>query len=598
MKTQNLILMLCLVGAVVMAMPIESRVNVLSNTSAEISLKVTVPDIIQRDVKTEQGIFTQLTIPHHSYTSEDGKPQIPLIREYIEIPHGAEVQIEARVINSKRFELKNRLMPKQPSICKTGPPPSFMIDEKAYEIDRLVPEITARVEQIVQIRNHRVAIVEIYPVRYNARTNQIELLTDFVVTLKLTGSNLAATYDMHQKFYSPPFEANLRDLIRNYQPPQIMAPPPLPIRFLIIVPDAYYNNILPLANWRRKMGYKVRVTKISQIGGGDTARVRNYIINTNNTWPITYVTLVGDIGDIGYFVGRGTGTPPTDLYYSAIIGSDYFPDLYLSRMSIANAAQLDSLVQNVIQYEKATWASNSFCKRSFFIASDDGGNHQIAESTHRYCARLARRYGMMTDSLWLYYCSVNEIDSIKRAVNVGMSWVMYSGHGSDNMWADPDPGGFTTTNVHELSNVEKLPFVGSFCCLSGNYTGAECFSESWIRNGKRGAIAHMASSVTSFWDGDDILQRRMYDCAFDSLYPWPSGLMNKGKMILHREWSTSEGYKQRYFEMYNIMGDGAVDLYWDYPKTLTVSHPAVIPVGIFNLQVNVTSGGNPVRNAL
>jgi hypothetical protein len=55
---------------------------------------------------------------------------------------------------------------------------------------------------------------------------------------------------------------------------------------------------------------------------------------------------------------------------------------------------------------------------------------------------------------------------------------------------------------------------------------------------------------------------------------------------------------RRYFEMYNLMGDGAIDVYSGVPLALTVTHPSVIPLGAYNLHVVVEHADSPVRNAL
>ena len=173
---------------------------------------------------------------------------------------------------------------------------------------------------------------------------------------------------------------------------------------------------------------------------------------------------------------------------------------------------------------------------------------------------------------------------------------MYSGHGGYQEWVGPP---FTNNDVRALTNLDKVPFVGTFACEAGDYANSsypECFSEVWIRVGYRGAIAHLASSVTSYWTEDDTLQRRVFDCGFDSSLYWVMGMINKAKIIFYQQMGART--TRRYFEMYNVMGDGAIDVYADIPHTLNVMHPAVIPIGTNPLTVTVSNAGLPVANAL
>ncbi|MBM3314652.1 T9SS type A sorting domain-containing protein, partial [candidate division WOR-3 bacterium] len=318
-----------------------------------------------------------------------------------------------------------------------------------------------------------------------------------------------------------------------------------------------------------------------------------------DNWPIppSMVMLVGDVDQIGFFTGQGAGSPHTDLNFTMLAGGDYLPDIDLCRASVANAAQLDSLVQKTLRYEQDPGSvGTDWLDKAYFIASSDGGNHQVTEATHLYCMRKLRALGVVCDSIWLYY---GQGTPITTAVNGGRSWVTYSGHGNTDCWADPEPN-FDLAAVHALTNAGMVPWVQTYACLSGDYTSTtypECFSEAWIRNGTRGAVAHMASTVTSYWTEDDTLQRRVFDYMFDSLDCLVGGGVNRAKLKYYEQMGNNSTTR-RYFEMYNVIGDGAIDVFSQQPAALTVTHPPVIPLGAYPLQVTVQRSGLPVRDAL
>ncbi|MCX8014516.1 MAG: Ig-like domain-containing protein, partial [candidate division WOR-3 bacterium] len=103
--------------------------------------------------------------------------------------------------------------------------------------------------------------------------------------------------------------------------------------------------------------------------------------------------------------------------------------------------------------------------------------------------------------------------------------------------------------------------------------------------------------VTSYWTEDDTLQRRVFDAALDSNFVWAMGMLNKGKLRYFLQMGNTTTTR-RYFEMYNMMGDGAIDIYWDIPATIQVNYPPVIPIGPYTIPVTVTKNGMPVKNAL
>ncbi|MEO0104131.1 MAG: C25 family cysteine peptidase [candidate division WOR-3 bacterium] len=572
----------------------ELKIKSFNYSQGEIEITLEEPKIEVKEIP--EGRFSIISLPVSGQSVEEGRPLLPVIREFYQIPEEGQPEIEIKSFEKREIDLVYPIYPLQPPIPKTGEKPPFTMDKDFYERDFYYPEKLAEINLIGYIRGRRIIVFEVYPIRYNPKKNKIEFYSKINLEIKIKNGNLGKTFQKIRNFYSLPFEKRVKDLIINYKYYEI-DPPILPIGYLIIVPDEWYNNLLPLAEWRLRKGYKVWVKKLSEVGGGSADVVRNYILNAYNNWPVkpSYVLLVGDVDKIGYFTGQGSGNPPTDLNFSLMTSGDYLPDIDVSRLSVANSIQLDSFVSKVIKYEKNEWITErDWLKKSYFIASSDGGNHQVAESTHQYCMRLQRRFGVICDSLYLYY---NSGTPITTAINGGRAWVTYSGHGSYDRWADPN---FTSDNVRQLTNIDKVPFVGTYACLSGDFSNSsypECFSETWIRIGYRGAIGHYASSVTSYWVEDDTFQRRVFDAAYDSNFFWAMGMINKGKLMYFRQMGNTPTTR-RYFEMYNLMGDGAIDIYWDIPKELDVSYPRVIPVGSYQLVINVQSSGEPVVNAL
>jgi hypothetical protein len=543
--------------------------------------------------------YTTLTLPGAGTTSEVGRPEVPVYRRLVEVPYDCEVKVSADVGVTETRLLTLPVVPCQPPAPKSGPATAFVLDTGAYSTDAYAPAIEARLVEVAVVRGRRVAVVEIRPVSYNPVRNLVEHAPDMKVTVKWSGADWSKTRSMLRRFSSPPFASRLDGIVVNEKQFRANLGPALPIGYLVIVPDEWQPNIAPLAEWRRRKGFNVFVRALSQVGGGDKDTVKAYIQNAYDNWPIppSFVLLVGDVDRIGYFTGGGSGTPPTDLNFALCEGSDYWPDLDLGRASVASAAQLDSFVDKVIRYEQNDWTNGTvWDKKAYFVASADSAFHRKAESTHKYVMAKLRPAGTECDSLWTYSGSGTPVND---ALNGGRAWVTFSGHGSEAGWSDPGIT-FHSDNVRALSNNDMIPFVQSYACECGNFSSAnnpECFSETWIRLGRRGGIVSMAASVISYWPQDDTLERRVYDYMFDSSYTWVMGGINKAKLKFYEQLGNGQNTR-RYFEMYNCMGDGAVDVYSLEPRPLAASYPSVIPLGPNSLRVSVTSGGNPVPGAL
>ena len=520
----------------------------------------------------------------HEWTNEEGRPQLPVFRRIIEVPKGAKVSAKLTGASDKSVRLSQKVWPLQPSVPKTGPAPGFRIDQKLYSLDAFWPGEPVRLEPVGIMHGHELWLLEVRPVSYNPARGELRYITSGTVEVSFSGG------------------AGFRDDLTPmgavasmvaWNRPKVKAVPPLEIGYLIIVPDSMYNTILPLANWKREKGFRVKIAKTSETGTSTTS-IKNYIQNIYNNWQydLQFVLLVGD---------HGNGVPGwpgsyanTDLHYACLESGgqpDYVPDVWIGRLSAQTNAQLSEVVSKILGYETVSWPTDAWAQKAYFIASNDPWYHDVAEGTHLYCMAKARARGMICDSLWAYY---NTGTQPSAALNNGRSQCTYSGHGSSTGWADIS---FGNSNVYALNNGHMLPLVQSYACYTGDYQGTgECFMEAWIRAPGKGAVASWGSSVTSYWDEDDILQRRAYDWLFDSTVTWMRGFLGGGMLGLLAHYGNTSTVN-RYFEQYNLFGDPSTDLFTLVPKDITATYNPV-PPGPSVMDVYVSDNLGPLRDAL
>ena len=580
----------------------------LSSASPDaIVLDVTLPGLDVSEAKTKDGAYILLSVPDQGYNTELGHPKLPVISEWVEIPQGARVEVFLEVIASESFNLKakgfnKKIMPVQlpvPKMPGAEEKVPFSIDQTIYSKNEFYGKAKVTLSDPMQMRGHRAVLVSFWPVSYNPVTGDMKVITKGKISLKLSGSDIAGTRKITSKYRSAVYDSPLSSTLINYgtYESSTKAVPSLPITQLVIVGDEYYDALAPLVDWDIRRGYRTVVTKTSEIpGGADTANIRQYIKDQyDGENPPDFVLLVGDVDVIpAYYTSTVPDNPYTDLYYSTMSGTDFVPDLYVSRISVADTVQLHNYIVKYLGYQQGSWTSDhAWMQKAFFTASND--NYTVTEGTDNYCMALSRAHGMICDSA--YQRLGGSTADISEAFNNGVTIMTYTGHGAVTSWATP---GFTQSNVNALTNTDKYPFVTSFACLTGQFTYSECFGETWIRAADKGAVAYLGSSVLSYWDEDDILQRRMYDAFLDSGNTWIGGLTLKAKLDFGRfyNWSNAVSVPvKQYFEQYNILGSGAIDLYTKQPLTLTVVHPASVPLGPSTVMVNVTAGA-AVQNAL
>jgi hypothetical protein len=582
--------------------------SLIQSSNQQIEFEINVPGLVKSLVKTKGGDFGLLTVPGHGYSTVIGQPRLPVVSEWLEIPQGASVSagfqvLESREISLKELGLDQRIVPVQNPVPKregAAEKVPFAIDAGIYSRNEYFGQPRVVLSPPVQMRAKRAVLASFWPVSYNPVSGMLKIATRVKVILTLSGSDQALTNSIYRKYSSKLYDRHtagitLNDLAAGQAPKYV---PPAPVNELVIVVDSLFNGIQSLVDWDTRKGYYVTVTKTSAIpSGADTSHIRQYILSQyNGANPPDLVLLVGDVNGIPAHRSTEEDLPYTDLYYSTMAGSDIVPDLYVGRISVANTTQLGNYITKYLNYQKGTWgASQDWMKKAYFTGSDDGGFHGVAEETDNYCMALARAHSMTCDSLYAYYGTGTPVTT---AFNNGRTVMAYTGHGSQTSWSGPS---FSQANVNALTNANMPAFVTSFACQTGDFSYGECFGETWIRAGGKGAIAYWGSSVYSYWDEDDILQRRLFDAFLDSGYTMIGGMTVKAKLDFGRFYNWNSGPSvtvRRYLEEYNILGNAGVDMYTQQPETMTVSHPHQVPTGPSQISINVQAVSQPLKEAL
>ena len=282
-------------------------------------------------------------------------------------------------------------------------------------------------------------------------------------------------------------------------------------RLLILSYDDFVDEAQPLADWQRQVGYPTLLVPLSSVGT-TASQVMSYIQSLyNQPEGLTWIILVGDAQQVPFLLGVMEGAP-CDPCYTKLEGSDNRPDAAISRISAQSGAQVTVQVDKILEYERfpdqgsaATWYP-----KAFGIGGDDyGGGAYDWERVDWLRVDLVEPAYVYTEFTQLYHNPSKA--QVAAAVNDGRSLGLYIGHGGEDYWVT---SGFSVNDVNTmLSNGEMLPVIWSVACVNGkfNWSGGDCFAESWLKKSGGGAVSFEAGTTNESWVPPCDAQRGIID---------------------------------------------------------------------------------------
>jgi hypothetical protein len=583
-----------------------AEITVPNSDNYKTTVTIDIPGFYTDEEVIDGASYNHISIPvaNGGTLTEIGSPQLPVIARFIAIPSNRDPEIRIVEKTEETFVGYN-VFPYQPPLPETETRNSeFRIDTKRYSNNTFYPEVSVTSNDPAIIRDYRVLPLIIQPVRYNPVTKELVIVKHLQIELIYTKT---ATKNVKTNFrpqISKTFEPFYRSFILNYD---FVRPPQEPIdgSYLIITVDNLYSAVVPLAEWKTHKGWRNKIVKISDIAPHASAtQIYNYIHNAYLNWPLApdYVLLVGDVESLP--CAYGVDNSATDHYYTKHEGSDYFADLLVSRVSVKNLTEAQTVINKLVNYE-----SNPFVDSTdWYQKATTIGGYESSWPTRFWptCIRvmnilLAHGYTQV-DTLFQRWGQATPTN-VTNAVNQGRSFVLYRGHGDVDGWYNVDPA-WVNSHVQALNNGRKLPMVIAPTCNSGWFDdpSQDCHAEVWMKIGtptsEKGACGYFGSSRPSYTGYNDSLANGTFLSYCDSMNFTFTQSTNFGKMYMYRGWPSGPGSTTELeFDMFNNFGDPELNIWSAPPQQLTVTHPAVIIIGSFPFSVTAMAGG-PVQNAL
>lgn len=621
--------------------------------------------ITAEDYTSERGTFSWLSMANTVIGGNEGEPQIPVVNQLIAVPFGAQPRIEITSYSTTDYRLEDlgihTLVPRQPSIRKDKRPEDvpFVMNESAYQTRGLRSEPTATVSVEGTMRGVQLGTMSIEPVSYDPVNNTLRVFNDIEVEVHFDGADAQATEDMLLRTYSPAFDNVYAQLFNNRAITDVYTDHPdlynTPVKMLVICYSGFKNNsaLESWLQWKLQKGYYVDIFYTDQTGTTASAIASfiktkyNASVSAGNAY--TYLIVIGDTGQVPQYMTKTVDEScASDLGYSSVnfssSTSNYFPDMYYSRMSVENTTHLTNYINKVLTYEKYEFTDGGNYLNNVILVGgwDSNWTSRVAKPTINYATNYYFKssnttYGgfengtisaTISTSSTQGYSGTN--NGCYNGINNGVCFLNYTAHGDKQEWYQPK---MTAAHVATLTNTGKYFFGVGNCCLTGNFNNTSttyspgsaigtnaCFAETMIRVPNAGAVAYVGCSPYSYWYEDfywavgahsysagnyptqSASSKGVYDIMFEDQY-WnsASSLLYLGNLAVQQavtNGNTTSGITDGncnnsahyYFQFYHTFGDGSVMPYITKPEVNTVTIPSTVTPGTTFITVNALAG--------
>lgn len=584
--------------------PIPSLVNLISSDIESSRIEIITGGFWKETFSnspkgSECRIYTETSTP----LMVRGAPDLFKVTASVVIPDKARMKV--RIIEEEFTDLNDiSIIPSKGNLSRDVDPDTIAFEYgREYLTDAFFPGATVELRSPHIIRDVRGQTVVFYPFRYNPVRKILRVYTRLVVEIINTGESgeniLVRQTDDEKQVRA--FEGIYSRNFINY-PQYHNASRYIPLEedgnMLIISYASFMDEMQPFVDWKNNSGIPAEIVDVATTGS-TPASIKEYVANYYNTKGLTYLLLVGDAAQVP---PSSTAAGISDNDYGYISGNDHYPDIFIGRFSAQTQSQVVTQVQRTLAYEMNPDTSSGYFPRSLCIASSQGpGDDNEYDWQHQRFIRddyLGYTYSYGAE---MYDGSQGGADAsgnpntsmVSGEINTGMGIISYTGHGTANGWST---SGFSSTQVNNLTNNNKFPFILSVACQNGNFVSSTCYAEAWLRatrNGApTGAVAVIMSTINQSWNPPMCGQDEMVDILAES-YPSAirrtfGGICMNGCMKMNDEYG-SDGASMT--DTWTIFGDPSLMVRTAVPDLMTLSHTETLPVGTGQLQVNCDREG-------
>ena len=642
-----------------------------SNSMSGFSTTFSFNSIESEAISNEKGNFSEIFIDGSFPYGEVGSPSLPMVTRLIAIPEGATPVVTVNGYSENEYALADygisTLSAQQAPVRKDVDPTTveYVVNNAAYASNAYTTDEIASVEYLGTMRGIRIGKLTVRPVAYNAAANTVKVYNDINVSVDFENANAALTQSMFASTYSPAFNSIYDQLLNKSILGQTLAKdaysdhPDMyntPVRMLVICYSGFRGNsaLNQWLQWKLQKGYYVDIFYTDETGTTSSS-IKSFIqtkynasVSAGNAY--TYLIVIGDTGQVPQYMTKNvTYDCASDLGYSSVnfttsSTSNYFPDMFYSRISVENATHLANYVEKVITYEKYQMSDGGAYLNNLILVGgwDSSWTSRVATPTvnygrNNYFNTSNTTYGGFENGTLNITVSTSSTQGYSgtnngcyNGINNGVGFLNYTAHGDRQEWYQPK---LSATQVATLTNNGKYFFGVGNCCLTGNFNNTTtdyspgsdigtnaCFAEAMIRVPKAGAVAYVGCSPYSYWYEDfywavgahtysqgnapttSASSMGVYDAMFvDEYWNSASSLLYLGNLAVQQAVTNNNttssitdgncnNSAHYYFQFYHTFGDGSVMPYVTKPEVNNVTHSESVISGATSLTVNAVAG--------
>ncbi len=571
----------------------QPKITILNSDLTQIRVKIDFPGFYMQDTVREGITFQQVTMPKTGVTIDEGLPQVPQTVQLVGIETTGKYEVSLVSADFVNFQNVN-IFPAQPQPTRQGQMLPWTMNSEIYETNAWYPSNPVTKNDEAVLRDYRVLPASIYPVRFNPVKKTIEVAKSIVFDVRKVAS-FGVNELTPALSESPAFSALYKSFIINYRDLQNSRTPGingLP-DMLIITHDSYYDEVLPFARWKNQKGVFTQIVKTSDISANPTnTQIKNFIQNyyDNATDKPDYLLIVGDVTGSAAVPWFQVGPDMSDMPYYFLAGNDILPDISGGRISVQTPAEANRVFTKLIRYEKNPYLTDpNWFHSALVINSSDFQDPSAGD----WAARHFTDYGYDP----IHHLGANlgnaTVANVYNAVNGGISYVYYIGHGAPTYWVTT---GFSITHIPVLTNGEMQPVISSVACNNADLDEPnDVFAEVWLKNNvNNGSVGIMAFTESCAVYETDTLARGMVRAVLSDTITAFGNIIDYGRLHMFQSYgqSCSEPMHQSL-----LVGEPELQVWTRTPQTLTVNAPAAAFLNIpFVVQVSDPQG--PLAGAM
>ncbi len=568
------------------------------------------------------GEYQAVTLGPSGSTSQVGHPMLPERTVWVAIPAGHVAEsVEAVPVASADLPGTYRVYPLQTPretipLAPGEEIPFVEPDPAVYHSDQTYPAQLAELAGQSDLAGQQLAAVKIHPVRWNPESGRLTVHEKIRLTVICRPGHPPAE---RRHTLSPSGRQLYLDMLAGMvlNPEAIKLPvPDAPASkalgagdydHVVITDSAWTMQFQPLVQWHFKRGVRDTLVSLQWIyanySGSDLEKVRSFIQEANGTWGTMWFLLGGDTDVVP--IGYGTFNSESvagDLYYADYDG-DWISEVFVGRAPVDDPAQVNTVVNKVLQYEKDPDLSG-FALDCLLIGMDLDAStptenlKEIIDAAYipsRF--NLTKVYDSDTDNHWTK--AIGALNSGQNLFNHSdHSYISVMGVGDRNHGLHID-----IDDVNNLINTDQPSVIYSLGCHPAHidYSEYDCIAEYFVAyNSGQAGVAYTGNTRSGIYYVGSMsgLSLGLDQEWWNSLFAYNKYRVGQ-TLADSRNRNYPDGETLRYLHWgLVLLGDPEMPIWTDDPAVPAVTHPTIYTTGSPEFPVHVEAGGQDVEDAL